>query len=207
MKRITKILGIGTAVAVTVAAAGTIGWYAWAQGPMHHRPHGMGPGMMMGMGHDPATMAQLSVIHELIVNHDRITRTVTNLPDGIRTVTESDDPQIAQLIKDHVASMTARVAARSDPGLPIESPALHAILRGGDKVQTTVETTAKGSAVIQTSSDPETVAALQKHAAEVSSLVAGGMAAAHLAMMSNGAGMMMHGGMMHDAFHGGMGPR
>jgi len=85
---------------------------------------------------------------------------VTNLPNGIRTVTESDDPQIAQLIKEHVASMAERVDARSDPGLPIESPALHAILRNGDKVQTTVETTANGSIVVQTSSDPETVAAL-----------------------------------------------
>ena len=48
---------------------------------------GMGPGMM-GMAHDEATMAQLQVIHTMLVNHDRITRTVTNLPNGIRTVTE-----------------------------------------------------------------------------------------------------------------------
>ena len=202
MKKITKILGIGTAVAV----AGTIGWHALAQGPMHRGPHGMGPGMMMGMGHDPATMGQLGVIHELIVNHDRIKRTVTNLPNGIRTVTESDDPQIAQLIKDHVARMTQRVDARSDPGLPIESPALHSILKNGDKVHTEIEATAKGSVVVQTSSDPETVAALQKHAAEVSDLVDGGMEAVHTAMLRNGGGMM-HGGMMQGALHGRVGPR
>ena len=89
---------------------------------------GMGPGMM-GMGHDPATMAQLGDIHALLINHDRIKRTVTNLPDGIRTVTESDDPQIAALIKNHVAEMGKRVKAGDDPGLPIESPALHAIFR------------------------------------------------------------------------------
>ncbi len=40
------------------------------------------------MAHDSATMAQLGVIHDLFINHDSITRTVTNLPDGIRTVTE-----------------------------------------------------------------------------------------------------------------------
>ena len=38
-------------------------------------------------------MAQMRDIHELFANHDRMTRTVTNLPDGIHTVTESNDPQ------------------------------------------------------------------------------------------------------------------
>ncbi len=201
MKKITKLLGVGAVVAI----AGTVGWHALAQGPMHGGPNGMGPGMMMAMGNDPATTAQLGAIHELIVNHDRIKRTVTNLPDGIRTVTESDDPQIAQLIKEHVASMAERVDARSDPGLPIESPALHAILKNGDKVHTTVETTAKGSIVVQTSSDPETVAALQKHAAEVSGLVDGGMEAVHTAMMRNGG--MMREGMMQGASRSDITPR
>ncbi len=219
MKKTTKILTVGAVVVV----AGALGWRAMAQTPPHFGPHGMGPGfagpglmgpgfagpaMMMGAGHDPATMAQMGVIHELIVNHDRIKRTVTNLPNGIRTVTESDDPQIARLIKDHVASMVQRVDARSDPGLPIESPALHSILQKGDKVRTKVETTATGAVVTQTSSDPETVAALQKHAGEVSDLVAGGMAAVHTAMMSNGGAMMpgMMRGMMQGALHGGVGP-
>ncbi len=202
MKRITKILGVGAAVAI----AGTIGWQAFAQSPMHGGPQGMGPGMTMGMAHDPATMAQLGVIHELIVNHDRIKRTVTNLPDGIRTVTELDDPQIAQLLKDHVASMAGRVDAQSDPGLPIESPALHSILKNGDKVHTDIETTANGTVVVQTSNDPTTVAALQKHAAEVSDLVEGGMQAVHIAMMRN-AGGMMHQGMMQGAPNGHVPPR
>ena len=165
--------------------------------------HGMG---MMGMSHDSRTMAEMAAIHQLIANHDRIKRSVTNLPDGIRTVTESDDPQIAKVIKEHVASMDQRVRTKNDPGLPIESPALRSILRNGDKVQTTIETTEKGAVVIQTSTDPETVAALQQHASEVSDLVQGGMAAMHSAMMKNGGGMMqrgMHGGMMGHVPNGG----
>jgi hypothetical protein len=161
---------------------------------------GMGPGRgMMGMGHDSQTMAEMSVIHELVVNHDRIKRTVTNLPDGIRTITESDDPQIAAFIKEHVASMDQRVSAKSDPGLPIESPALRTILRNGDKVRLSTETTATGVIVTQTSADPDTVRALQEHAAEVSDLVQRGMAAIHEAMMKNGG---MHGGMMRGAANG-----
>jgi hypothetical protein len=157
---------------------------------------GMGPGMM-GMNHDSATMGEMGVIHELIVNHDRVKRTVTNLPDGIRTVTESDDPRIADLIKTHVAKMGERVSAGSDPGLPIESPALHSIFRDKDKIRSTYETTANGVIVVQTSSDPSTVAVLQQHASEVSDLVKGGMAAMHSAMMKNGG--MMHGPMMGGA--------
>ena len=113
-------------------------------------------------------------------------RTVVNLPNGIRTVTESDDPRIARIIKEHVANMGERVSAGKDPGLPIESPALRAIFKYKDKITTTVETTAKGSIVVQTSSDPETVAVLQKHASEVSDLVRGGVPALHTAMMRTG---------------------
>jgi hypothetical protein len=169
--------------------------------PLMHQMGGMRQGLgpaMMGMGHDSATMAQMRAIHELLINHDRITRAVTNLPDGIRTVTESDDPRVAQLLKDHVASMRQRVDAGNDPGLPIESEALHSIFRNHGKIQTEVETTNKGVVVVQTSTDPETVAALQQHASEVTDFVEDGMVAMRAAMMKHMRGMMqqpgMHGG-------------
>ena len=110
-------------------------------------------------------------------------------------MTESADPHVAQLVKDHVTSMGQLVESGSDPGLPIESPALRLIYRNHDRIQTTFQTTAAGIIVVQTSTDPETVAALQQHAAEVSEFVKDGMAAMHRAMMGNGGGMM-HGGMM-----------
>jgi hypothetical protein len=210
-----KVLLTGALAAI----AGLVGGWALAQTTGHdhegfgppfmqgHGPGRMGPGMMqmsrgrmgmgpgmMGMNHGFATMAEMSTIHELFANHDRIKRTVTNLPDGIRTVTESDDPRIAQLIKTHVASMGERVNTGDDPGLPIESPALHSIFRDKDKIHTTYETTATGVIATQTSTDPDTVANLKQHASEVSDFVKGGMAAMHSAMMRSGG--MMHGGPM-----------
>jgi hypothetical protein len=137
----------------------------------------------MARQHDASTMAEMSDIHELFINHDRITRTVTNLPNGIRTVTESADPRIAQLLKDHVTSMGQRVETGNDPGLPIESQALRAIYRNYEKIHTTFEPTATGMVVIQTSTDQETVAALQQHASEVTDFVKDGTAAMHRAMM------------------------
>ncbi|HVZ48991.1 MAG TPA: hypothetical protein VG916_09420 [Gemmatimonadaceae bacterium] len=146
---------------------------------------GMGMGFMVGAGRDSATRAQMMVFHELVMNHDRITRTVTNLPNGIRTTTESADPRLAALIKEHVASMNARVAAADDPALPMESSALRAIYRNGARVDTKVEETATGITITQTSSDSAMVAALQQHATEVTDLVNRGQAAMHDAMMRN----------------------
>ena len=215
MKRRTTWIGLG----IAALALGTGGYAFTAQseeigrfGPpfMHH---GIGrmiaPGMagamgMTGMAHDSATMAQLRVIHLLFANHDRIKRTVTNLPDGIRTVTESDDPQIAQLLKTHVADMMKRVAAGDDPGLPIESEALHTIFRDKDKVHISVEATASGVVVVQTSDDAKAVAALQEHAAQVSDFAAEGMRAVHTAMMKKMGGAMQ-GGMIGPGMHGMMG--
>ncbi len=157
---------------------------------------GMGSGMMgmgggmMGMNHGSATASEHNDLRELFSSHDRIKRTVTNLPDGIRTVTESDDPDVAATIKKHVTEMGKRVDEGRDPGLPIETPALHAIFRYKDKIKSTYEVTEKGIVVIQTSADAGAVKALQDHAAEVTDLAKRGMVAAHEAMMKNGGGMM-----------------
>jgi hypothetical protein len=139
------------------------------------------PGMA-GMAHDSATMAEMGTIHELLFQHEQIIRTVTNLPDGIRTTTESDDSRVAELLKKHVLDMDQRVRRGDDPGLPDESPALRSIYRNAAKITTAIETTPRGVVVTQTSSDAAVVAALQEHAAEVSDLVEGGMAALHSAM-------------------------
>ena len=65
-----------------------------------------------------------------------------------------------------------------------------AIFRGKDTILTTTDTTAAGIVVVQTSSDSAVVAALQRHAAEVTDLVKRGMTAMHEAMMKNVPGVM-----------------
>jgi hypothetical protein len=151
---------------------------------------GMGMGMDMGMGMmggGDATMSERQELHRMFVNHDRISRNVTNLPNGIRTVTESDDPELAKTILSHVAGMMKRVEESRDPRLPMQSPTLQTIFRNKDKIETTFDSTPKGIVVTQTSNDAETIAALQKHAAEVTDLVKRGMVAAHETMMRNAA--------------------
>ena len=191
--------GMGMGMGMGMNMQGQMG--SRMRGRMGSGMMGMGPGMM-GMNRGSATMDERSDIHGLLFNHDRIKRTVTNLPDGIRTVTESDDPEVAATIKKHVAEMGKRVEEGRDPDLPIESPALHSIFRDKDKIKTAYETTEKGIVVVQTSTDATAVKALQDHAAEVTDLAQRGMVAAHEAMMKNGGGMMGRG--MHMRMRGAM---
>ena len=191
--------GMGMGMGMGMNMQGQMG--SRMRGRMGSGMMGMGPGMM-GMNGGSATMDERSDIHGLLFNHDRIKRTVTNLPDGIRTVTESDDPEVAATIKKHVAEMGKRVEEGRDPDLPIESPALHSIFRDKDKIKTAYETTEKGIVVVQTSTDATAVKALQDHAAEVTDLAQRGMVAAHEAMMKNGGGMMGRG--MHMRMRGAM---
>jgi hypothetical protein len=184
MKRSSKIavaaiasLALGAAVAAALAHPGGMG-----QG------HGMGPGMMRGMEpgmmrgpmaagaqHDEAFQADMGLVHDMLTNHEGIKRTVTNLPNGIRTVTESADPKLAQTLKAHVASMEQRL--KDGREFNLFSPTIPVLFENRDKIKTTVEATETGSVLVQTSEDPKVVAALQEHAAEVSELVRDGMAA------------------------------
>ncbi len=158
---------------------------------MRHGMGGMGPmGMMVGMQSDPAAAADLGLVHQMLASHDSIKRSVTKLPDGIRTVTESDDPKVAQTLKAHVASMEARL--RDGRVFNLFSDTLPVLFRNKDKIATQVEATAKGVTVTQTSTDAAVVAALQAHAEEVSELARDGMVAMMRGM--HGRGMAMAGG-------------
>lgn len=167
---------------------------------MSHRGRGMSMGMgMLGMGHGSATMAERADIHGLLISHAQVRRTVTNLPNGIRTVTESDDPEVARAIKQHVRDMAARLEEGRDPGMPIESAALRSLFPARARIKSAYTATDNGYVVTQTSADPAVVRALQSHAAEVSDLASRGMAAAHEAMMKNrhGAGVGAGGAHRH----------
>lgn len=172
-------------------------------------------GTFGGPAQSNAFGSDMSVVHAMLVSHDQIKRTVTNLPDGIRTVTESDDPQVAKEIKEHVASMSQRL--KDGRVFNVASHALPRIFANSDKIRTDIEQTPKGVIVTQTSTDPAAVTALQTHAGEVSDLVRGGMVALMRQVQANrgpiaedGAGPhgqmgpgMMRGMMGHDAMSNG----
>jgi len=146
----------------------------------------MGGPMSGGMQHDDAFAADMHLVRDMLFSHDRIKRTVTNLPNGIKTVTESDDPQVAQAIQTHVASMVQRLGDGKEFNL--FSKTIPVLFENRDKISTTVEITANGAVVTQTSSDAQVVTALQVHATEVDELVRDGMAAMMRGMMARTGG-------------------
>lgn len=164
MKRSSKIaIGAAAALGLGLAVAAVA------------HPGPMGPGMM-GMRHGDASFQDdMQLVHAMLFDHEKIQRTLTNLPDGIRTVTESEDPAVARSINAHVASMQGRL--KEGKIFNLFSPTLPVLFDNKDKIKTAVETTGKGAIVTQTSADPKVVAALQAHALEVSELARDGMAA------------------------------
>ena len=182
-------------VAVLAGAAFTLREPALAQmmGHMHGGQHGHGAD---GIGHDEVNMPGLrgenatpeesAELALMFRNFQTFTREVTNLPDGIRTVTRSSDPEVMAALVSHVTGMIARVENLDDPKIFIQSPTLDVFFQRGDGITSDIEVTDEGIVVVQTSTDPEVVAAMQTHAAEVSDMAARGMQAVHEMMMKQG---------------------
>ena len=185
---------IGLLVLVVLAAAGV---FFFKGNPLYIMSHHMSGGTHThgadGTGHDeinmpglrgenatPEESAELAVMFR---NFGTITREVTNLPNGIRTVTLSTDEDVMDQLVSHVFGMIRRVEDRDDPEIIIQSQTLDIFFERGDEIETEIELTDEGIVVIQTSQDPELIAALQEHAAEVTDLADRGMAAVHERMM------------------------
>lgn len=120
--------------------------------------------------------ADQDTIHFLLDHHAKIRRSVRQLPDGVETVTESDEPEIADRIKEHVGAMKRRVE-RPDP-IRMRDPLFREIFRHYDKIEMKIFETENGAKVIETSEDPYVARLIQSHAEVVSGFVARGFAEA-----------------------------
>jgi hypothetical protein len=112
------------------------------------------------------------VFHFLLENHAKVSRQVKSLPNGVETVTESDDPQIAEMIRKHVKAMYVRV----EQGRPIHlrDPLFGAVFRHADQIEMKMEPTEKGIRVTETSQDPYVTRLIQAHADVVDGFVKNG---------------------------------
>lgn len=102
-------------------------------------------------------------------NHAGIRRTVSRLPDGVETVTESDVAEIAALIRAHAVSMQARLA--EPRGVGTSDPLVLEVFRHADRISMKLDDTEKGIRAVVTSDDPYVVTLIQAHADRVSKLV------------------------------------
>jgi hypothetical protein len=134
--------------------------------------------MGRGPGRGHAGDAQFEKDHNdfffLIDHRDSIHRTVKNLPDGIETVTESDQPDVAGTIQEHVEAMYDRMESGSP--IRMRDPMFREIFAHADKIKMDVEHTDHGVRVKETSQDPYVVKLLQEHAKVVSLFIKNGYA-------------------------------
>jgi SAM-dependent methyltransferase len=149
-----------------------------AQGPPRGIGRGRGPGFGRGRGPGAAMRADQAVFHYLLGHHVDIRRTVKPLDNGVETLTESDQPEIAKKIQEHVAAMHKRI--EEGRGLRFWDDLFAAIFKKHASIKMTVENTDKGVRVKETSDDPTVVALIQAHADVVSQFVARGFEEAHV---------------------------
>ena len=164
----------------------------WSAEEMGHKKHKHGHGHsehdevnMPGLQGIDTTEAEVNDLKTIFKNHKEIKRTVTNLDNGIKTETYSDNEEIRAAIVNHVTLMVTRIQENRNPKVMIQSPTLDKLFNNFDKIETSIELTDTGIAVIQTSEDPKVVKLLQTHASEINDMVEKGMQAIHDRMMSS----------------------
>lgn len=146
------------------------------------------------MGVSPTDMSRYM---EMFARHTELTRTVEEIPGGIRTTTESNSPDLAEQLKAHVSSMYAHLEQGGE--VMCMSGSLPTLFRhaGGYRRQLTL--TQSGVIAEETADDPGLVQAIRAHAQEVTGFVRDGMPPMMRGMMGPGMmgpGMMGPGGMM-----------
>lgn len=117
---------------------------------------------MMGGGMMGASMGEMRVIRALLTSPDQIERTVQNVPNGVLTVTTSDDPKVAQLIRTHVRQM--RASYDRDEPIRMRDPVFRELFANRDRITLKVEDIAGGVRVLHTSDDPQVAALIRQHA-------------------------------------------
>jgi hypothetical protein len=158
--------------AVLIVAVAVTGAAAAAGGPAQQQGRGAA---MMHDGH----REDMLLFHALLDHRAEIVRRVTVRPDGIDTVTESDNPVVTKMLQEHVRAMIARV----EEARPIHQrdPLFREIFRYADRIEARVDRTPKGVRVVETSTDPYVVKLIQAHAEVVNGFIANG----HAEMMKN----------------------
>ena len=134
-----------------------------------------GGGMMGGGMMGAATAADMSSYMDLFARHTEIRRTVEQVPGGVRTTTESEDPALAARLQAHVSSMYGHLQQGQE--VQCMSDSLPLLFRNAGGYQRRLTLTARGMAVTETSSDPRLLQAIRAHAQEVSGFVQKGMPA------------------------------
>ena len=140
-----------------------------------------GKGAEMGrMGHGGAMGGKRAVMPDamrLLHNHASLERTVEDIPNGVRTVSTTNDPRVLELLRKHPRDMYAFYEAGGV--VRPHDPIFRELSRVADEVTMEFKDVENGIEVVATSDDPEVVKLIRAHAKKVSEFVQRGMPALH----------------------------
>lgn len=141
-----------------------------------------------GMGVDAADMSRYM---EMFNRHNEITRTVEEIPGGIRTTTQSNSPDLVAQLQAHVSSMYSHL----DQGAEVMcmSGSLPTLFGHANGYRRRLTFTPTGVIAEETADDPALTQAIRAHAQEVTGFVRDGMPPMMRGMMGPammGPGMM-----------------
>jgi hypothetical protein len=141
---------------------------SFGQGQQHRNRHGsQEKGGVHGQKHGQEGIeADRELFHFLLDNRDQITREIRTLDNGIQSVTEAKDPELAAKLREHVESMHQRLL--TGRGVHRRDPLFAAIFHHAKEIDLKIEATENGLRVTETSANPEVVKLIQQHAETVS---------------------------------------
>ena len=137
-----------------------------------------------------ATPADMSLYMEMFNRHNEITRTVEEIPGGIRTTTQSNATDLVAQLQAHVSSMYSHLDQRAE--VMCMSGSLPTLFRHANGYRRQLTLTPTGVVAEETADDPALTQAIRAHAQEVTGFVRDGMPPMMRGMM----GGMMGPGMM-----------
>lgn len=182
MNRRTALAALGALAAGSVLGVGYVIRNMFEpRTPDLRLTNGPGDGGMLG---GPADMR---VYMDMFARHNEIRRTVEEIPGGVRTITESDSPDLTAQLQAHVSSMYSRIGQGDE--VMCMSQTLPTLFRNAGGYRRQLTLTPTGVFAEETADDPNLIEAIRAHAREVTGFVRDGMPA----MMQ---GMMGPGGMM-----------
>lgn len=143
-------------------------------------------GGMMG-----ASPADMSLYVDMFNRHNEITRTVEDIPGGVRTTTQANAADLTAKLHAHVSSMYSHLNQGSE--VMCMSQSLPTLFRNAGSYRRQLTLTPTGVITEETSDDPILTDAIRAHAREVTGFVRDGMPPMMQDMMG---GMMGPGDMM-----------
>jgi hypothetical protein len=143
-------------------------------------------GGMMG-----ASPADMSLYMDMFNRHTEITRTVEEIPGGIRTTTRSNSPDLVAQLQAHVSSMYSHVDQGSE--VMCMSGSLPTLFRHATGYRRQLTLTPTGVMAEETADDPALTQAIRAHAQEVTGFVRDGMPPMMRGMMGGMMGPGMKG--------------